>query len=226
MKRTALWVATILAGASSASAADLGVVYIPEPEGYIASDWTGFYAGIFGGYAGGNFEYNGTAGAGFPWIGSASGGLLGVQVGADYQINNFVIGGVADLAWTNLRGETIGAGALIKSSLQYTGSLRARAGVAVENALLYAHGGLAFGSTDTSADFNGPLPFHGNSRVGYTLGAGLEYKLTDQVSLFGEYAFTDLGDPVVFSNAPPAPAFDLHETLRYHSVKVGVNYRF
>lgn len=225
MKRTALFVAAILVS-TPAYAADLGEVYIPESEGYLASDWTGFYAGIFGGYAGGKFEYHGTAGAGFPWVGDASGGLLGVQVGADYQINNFVIGGIADLAWTNLRGETNGAGALIKSSLQYTGSLRARAGVAMNSALIYAHGGLAFGSTDTSADFNGPLPFHGNGRVGYTLGAGLEFKLTDQVSVFGEYAYTDLGNPIVFSNTPPAAAFDLHETLRYHSVKVGLNYRF
>jgi len=225
LKRNALLVAAILVS-TPAYAADLGVVYVPEPDGYIASDWTGFYAGIFGGYAGGTFEYHGSAGAGFPWVGSPSGGLLGVQLGADYQINNFVIGGIADLAWANLHGETNGAGALIKSTLHYTGSLRARAGVAMDNTLFYAHGGLAFGSTDTSADFNGPLPFHGNGRVGYTLGGGLEVKLTDQVSVFGEYAFTDLGNPIVFSNTPPAAAFDLRETLRYHSVKVGLNYRF
>lgn len=225
MKRYALLIAAVFA-TTPAYAADLGVVHIPEPEGYVASDWTGFYAGIFGGYSGGRFEYYGSAGAGFPWVGDASGGLLGVQVGADYQINNFVIGGIADLAWTNLHGETNGAGALIKSTLQYTGSLRARAGVAAESVLIYAHGGLAFGSTDTSADFNGPLPFHGNGRLGYTLGAGLEVKLTDQISMFGEYAFTDLGNPIVFSNTPPAAAFDLRETLRYHSVKVGLNYRF
>jgi outer membrane immunogenic protein len=220
-------ITTVALAAVSANASDLGVVNVPEPEGYISPEWSQFYAGIFGGYGGGTYEYVGTAGAGFPWIGNGTGALLGVQAGADYQMGNLVLGGVVDLAWSNLSANTNGGGATITSTLQYLGTVRARAGVAVDTALLYAHGGLAFGRTETSAaDAVGPIPFNDNDRLGYTVGAGVEVKMTDQISVFGEYAFTDLGNPIVFSNPPAGVPFDLNESLRFHSVKVGLNYRF
>jgi outer membrane immunogenic protein len=75
----------------------------------------------------------------------------------------------------------------------------------------------------------GGAPFpevHGNGRIGHTLCAGVEAKVSDNVSLLAEYSFTDLGDPIVFSNPPGFAAFDLRESMRFHTIKVGVNYRF
>ena len=66
--------------------------------------------------------------------------------------------------------------------------------------------------------FNGPM--------GYTLGAGVEAKVGDNVSRLAEYAFTDLGDPIVFSTPAGFAAFDLRESMRFHTIKMGVNYRF
>lgn len=219
---------------ATASAADL---YIQTDEALVIdapTDWTGFYAGIFGGVAPGRYEYNGTAGFGFPYIGDDTGGLVGIQAGANYQMGNLVLGGVVDIALTNLSGSTSSGPAInditISSSLRSVGSVRAKVGFAMDNILAYAHGGLAFGRTDTSAvttatgvPFSG---FHGNDRVGFTIGAGLEAKVTDNVSVFAEYAYTDLGSATVFTNPPGFAAFDLNETVRFQTVKAGINYHF
>ena len=193
-------------------------------------DWTAFYAGVFAGYAGGRSEYWGsTGGPTFPYIGEAAGGLIGFQLGADYQVESFVVGAVADLAWANLSSSATGGGAVFDSRLQYLGTVRARVGVANATLLGYVHGGLAYGSNTINATMAGGAPFpevHGNGRIGYTLGAGVEAKVSENISLLAEYSFTDLGDPIVFSNPPGFAAFDLRESMRFHTVKVGVNYRF
>src|SRR5690606_38078315 len=133
------------------------------------------------------YEYNGTAGFGFPYIGDATGGLVGIQAGANYQLGSLVLGGVVDIALTGLNGSTSSGPAInditISSVLKNVGSVRAKVGFATDDILAYAHGGLAFGHTDTSAvttatgvPFSG---FHGNDRVGFTLGAGLEIKVSE-----------------------------------------------
>lgn len=193
-------------------------------------DWTAFYAGVFAGYTGGRSEYWGsTGGPTFPYIGEAAGGLIGFQLGADYQVESFLLGAVADIAWANLGSSATGGGAVFDSRLQYLGTVRARVGVANETLLGYVHGGLAYGSNTINATMAGGAPFpevHGNGRIGYTLGAGVEAKVSDNVSLLAEYAFTDLGDPIVFSNPAGFAAFDLRESMRFHTIKMGVNYRF
>lgn len=193
------------------------------------ADWTAFYAGVFGGYTGGRSEYWGsTGGPTFPYVGDAAGGLVGFQLGADYQVESFVFGAAADIAWANLSSSATGGGAEFHSRLDYLGTVRARVGVANETLLGYVHGGLAYGSNTINARLGG-APFtevHGNSRIGYTLGAGVEAKVSDNISLLAEYSYTDLGDPIVFSNPPGSPAFDLRESMRFHTVKVGLNYRF
>lgn len=225
-------VCAICIAAVPASAADLILPAVGESDYAVvapASDWTAFYAGVFGGYTAGKSEYWGsTGGPTFPYIGDAAGGLIGFQLGADYQVESFVIGAVADIAWANLSSSATGGGATFDSRLNYLGTVRARVGVANESLLGYVHGGLAYGSNTIDARTgSGPMPeAHGNGRIGYTLGAGVEAKVSENISLLAEYSFTDLGDPVVFSNPPGFAAFDLREAMRFHTVKVGVNYRF
>ncbi|MDB5536842.1 MAG: porin family protein [Devosia sp.] len=221
---------TVDANAADLFAADDDVLVINSSS----TDWSGFYAGIFGGVAPGRYEYNGTAGFGFPYIGDDVGGLVGMQAGANYQMGNFVFGGVVDLALTSLEGSTSSGPAAnditISSSLKDLGSVRGKVGFAMSDVLAYVHGGLAFGQTRTSAvttatgvPFDG---FHGNDRIGFTIGAGVEVKVLENVSLFAEYAYTDLGTATVFTNPPGFAAFDLNETLRLQTVKAGANFHF
>ena len=212
----------------SAHAADLGVITQDAPAGYIASDWTGFYAGIFGGLSTGDTSLSAVA-AGVPTVGlfdlTGGGGLLGVQVGANYQMNQFVIGAVADFAVTNHHAGIGGAGlggATLDFRLNNLATVRARAGYAFDNLLAYVHGGVAFGQLDQDALLGAPVGASNLNRVGYTVGAGLEYALNESISIQAEYAYTDLGDKELFV----LPGGSINEAVSFHTIKAGVNFSF
>jgi outer membrane immunogenic protein len=93
--------------------------------------------------------------------------------------------------------------------------------------MVYATGGVAYGKVKTYVN----APFDEGSslsdtRVGYTVGAGAEYALTNNVTLKTEYLYTDLGklkfnvsddiDTVVHGAAKS----------QFHTVRVGLNYKF
>lgn len=217
-----------------AFAADFGTAATPATYSSATQNWTGFYAGIFGGVAAGDFDYS-LVPTGGPSVldlnVNGGGGLAGVAVGFDYQIDQFVIGAVADIAITNHAAEIgfgipgLGAGEL-NSTLQYLGTVRARGGVAFDNLLAYAHGGLAFGGTRQELTVGGAAvpgfdPENPN-RLGYTIGAGVEYKVSETISLQTEYAYTSFGDEDVYL----IPGGSVTESLAFHSVKAGVNFRF
>lgn len=218
---------------SGVAAADFGVMTQPAPMAYVAppADWTGFYAGVFGGVAGADFNLVpvGVPGAGFFTTGR--GAIGGIQVGADYQFDSFVVGAVADIAISGVEGvsETTVGGIVVsgyRSHLDYLGTLRARAGFTpTDNLLIYAHGGFAYGrSTPTFTVGGVDAPgFVATNRAGWTIGAGLEYAVTENISVQTEYAYTDLGNPTVTDATAPGQAT---ESLKLHTVKAGVNFRF
>lgn len=217
-----------------AFAAELGVVSQPAPIGFESpsQNWTGFYAGVFGGVAMGEFEYTATD----PAIGTVplfdvngGGGIAGLQVGADYQFDQFVVGAVADIALSNHRADLgIAAGGLagldLSTRLTHLGTVRARAGFAFDNLLAYAHGGAAFGGTEMAFSAGGAVLLEGESdRVGFTVGAGIEYAVTENISLQTEYAYTGFKEESVIDLAPGT---SFNEALSLHTVKAGVNFRF
>ena len=230
MKQALFAAVSVIAMAGTAAAADLPR-RMPAPE-YIAPafSWTGFYIGAFGAAAHGDAGYYSDIDDTFPYEGDSSGGLIGVQAGANYQVNNFVFGGVIDIALTNIEAGASGGGITINSEVNYLASLRAKAGYAADTFLAYVHGGAVVSETDTSATFDisgsDVGGFSGDTRLGFTVGAGLEVKAADNISLFAEYAYTDLGDNVVFTNPPGAADFELEEKIRFHTVKAGVNFHF
>jgi len=208
-------------------AADLGAPYSATPVAYqTPTAWTGFYAGVFAGLGGGDVTWT-EPGAPAAATTTSRGGLAGVRVGADYQFDKFVVGAVADIAVTNIEGRYEFGGGGVSSKLDYLGTVRARAGVAAtDNVLIYAHGGLAYGRTTPSLIGAGaPTNFvQSANRVGYTIGAGVEYAVTDKITLQTEYAYTDLGTSNI-ANMAVAPT-ELNETFKFHTVTAGVNFRF
>lgn len=230
MKKIAILAAAAMMS-TSAFAADLGVISQPAPVGFEpVNNWTGFYAGVFGGVGAADFELTpvGVPGAGF--LSTGRGALGGVQVGYDYQIDSFVLGAVADIALSGVEGRaSIGGGLGFEytSRLEYLGTVRARAGfLPTDDLLVYAHGGFAYGRSNPTLSLGGvPAPgFVATNRTGWTIGAGVEYAVTENISLQTEYAYTDLGAPTV-SDAALLPA-SATESLKLHTVKAGVNFRF
>ncbi|MGV3649816.1 MAG: outer membrane protein [Devosia sp.] len=195
--------------ASPALAADLSIPYTPAPVVPVAmpaSDWSGFYAGIHAGYGWGSTEVDEDF--------DASGWLAGGQIGFRQQMDVFVLGLQTDLSIANLSVDDDVA------SADWYGSTTIRAGVAATDAVLvYALGGIAYAGM-TAVD-----PFDSaeisNTHIGWTAGVGAEVALTDNISVFGEYAYSALGEQTyAFDAGDSDVSFDAH------MVKAGLNFSF
>lgn len=147
---------------------------------------------------------------------SKDGVNFGGQIGYDFKLTPSVVAGV-EVALTGRTGESfIDDGTTVYRLTQgRTISTTARLGVLTDpQGLLYARGGYS------NARFNlddGGLTLSGN-RDGWTLGAGYERALTQNVSARLEYGYSDFGRDRLTAAA------DLK--YRRHAVTAGVNLRF
>jgi outer membrane immunogenic protein len=220
--------------ALSANAADLSA-----PGGYKdytpAAVWSGFYAGVNLGYGWGpsgqlacgtDCATNNGITNNTPFGGVSPGGWLGGgQLGYNWQGFNspFVLGVETDIQASTILGQGSDVdGNAYKSRLQALGTVRGRAGYAMDRSLVYFTGGLAYGSVDNEANPAG-LAYANNASAivtGYVLGGGVEYKVKRDLSVKVEYQYINLG-----KNEPDyaASGGTVHEDT-YNTVRVGLNY--
>ncbi|HEV7252603.1 MAG TPA: outer membrane protein [Mesorhizobium sp.] len=183
---TALGLIALL-GAAPAFAADM-IEAVPEPAPVIIEEapitgWSGAYLGVQGGYG---FNESDVEGAGEEI--DADGAVGGVFGGFNAQTGQFVYGVEGDVGYSGAEGETDGNEIGTQDGVE--GALRARLGYAItDNVLIYgAAGGAAKQMTvaeGAESDKKGML--------GYTVGAGTDVKITDQIFARGEYRFNDYG---------------------------------
>ncbi len=108
----------------------------------------------------------------------------GVHVGYNFQNGKMVYGLEGDFSWT--AGKETYFGDVIQHN--YLASIRGRFGYALDNTLLYATGGIAWTEFEVKGE-NPDFDF-----TGYVLGAGVEHKVSNNLSLKGEvlhYRFDD-----------------------------------
>ncbi len=213
-----LAVSTLTLVSATAFAADLPsrrvpAAYAPAPVPVFT--WTGFYVGA---HVGGEFGSTATASSSL-----VTGGVLdGVSakrsgfIGGGYTGYLFSTQSVPLLSALNglgggggvfgLEGDFDGstgrssvllpnAGVLATTRDTIQGSVRGRLGLAFNRTLVYATGGAAFGGLENNY-FNsatGTADNASRSRVGYTVGGGIEYALINNFSVRVEYRFTDFG---------------------------------
>ena len=92
--------------------------------------------------------------------------------------------------------------------------------------MVYATGGFAFAGVSDNNNFNivNPLFLAGDDSVsGWTLGAGVEYAFTNNLTTRIEYRYTsyDNSGTNLFDKS-----FDRGHDLDFHTVRVGVSYKF
>ncbi len=223
MMKKILTAALLASVASSAFAADLPSRKGPPPAPMYAPpvfSWTGFYVGVNGGYGTGNFDnLGGTV------FGDPSGGLVGGTVGYNYQINQFVVGLEGDLDWADIeKSQTFLNGSNGKATLDSLGHVLGRLGFAYDRALFYVAGGYAGG--DVHGTFNDvPLGLAlSNSawQSGYAVGAGIEYAVTNNISVKAQYLYSQLGDTTYFGGTPDS----VKTGLAVNTFTTGINYKF
>jgi outer membrane immunogenic protein len=134
------------------------------------------------------------------------GGFVGgAQVGYNYQIGSFVVGLEVDIQYADFGGEDIvlSDGSVVDfNNSDWFGTVRARAGVAFDRALIYATGGFAFADDAT----------------GWTVGGGLEYAFTDNLSAKVEGLYVNLDQDDNF--------LGIDNDAEFGVVRAGLNFRF
>ena len=206
MKKILLSSVALLGLATGAVAADLPSRRAPAPIIAAAPlfTWTGFYVGVNAGYGWSNDDFDSVDLADEDDDGGFVGGA---QVGYNYQIGSFVVGLEGDIQYADFGSEgafigTDGATYDLDRS-DWFGTVRARAGVAFDRALIYATGGFAFAD-----DANG-----------WTVGGGVEYAFTNNLSLKVEGLYVSLDADNEFD-------FDFDNDVDFGVVRAGLNYRF
>ncbi|MCK0197066.1 porin family protein [Ancylobacter sp. 6x-1] len=211
-----LTLATIAAALMTmpAYAADLSMPVKAPPvvEPAPAFSWTGFYLGANAGYGWGSAKFNSGVD-----LDGMDGGLVGGQIGYNLQYGQVVFGVETDLQYADMKDRfTFASGSSVSSELRYFGTVRARVGYAFDRILPYVTGGFAYGSNKVNLDYSTPVS-EKNTQTGYTIGAGVEYAFTSNLSAKVEYLWTDLGDDTYAGRKVD---------VDFNTVRAGINYRF
>ena len=225
MKRQALLLSTLLLLPASAQAADLGwnaganPIYSAAP----ASGWTGFYAGVSGGYGFGTLTREPTAGG--PRTENGTGGFaLGAQGGYNLDLGGFVLGVETDLQWANVGySENLPGVGTLKAGTDLFGTIRGRAGASFGAVMPYVTGGFAAGRGSVSVtDAANVVTSQNATHMGWTIGAGLEAQATSNLSIKAEYLYVDLGTQTYAG----LPGGSVDATQRFSVLRAGLNYKF
>ena len=189
---------------------------------------------------------------------TSSGFFGGGQIGYNYQFeNSWVIGVEADFEWSGIEGELSGNANLLLdddliggvnfsagSEVEWFGTIRARLGYAWDRVFLYGTGGAAYGKVKSHGSitvFDGI----GNSenlsasksdtQWGWTVGAGLEYAITDHWTFKTEYLYVDLGKQNLFKSQDEffngdddyiIVGSNIDVETKFHTIKAGLNYKW
>ena len=225
-----------------------------------AYNWTGFYIGGNAGYGWGQNRDTATP---LPF-GNApafnaqiltttmkpTGGLIGPQAGYNYQWTQWIFGVETDLDYAGLNDSKqggplssivpgtplIGSFHNVSQNIDVLGTLRLRAGYALDHLLIFGTGGLGFGHVKDNA-FTQLLAIPTTQfatstsswKAGWAAGAGAEYAFADNLSVKVEYLHFDLGDETITASPRAAnPPFTVQDRIGTSGnvLRIGLNYRF
>lgn len=238
--RLPIWSIGLLAASSlSISAADLPsrTIAPTAPITKPAFTWTGFYIGA---NLGGAFGYAKNA----VWyqgqhLGKATFNSAGVvgggHIGYNYQMGAMVLGGEADLLYNGISSrkvwisDTSAASGTLKNELGWQGSIRARAGYAVERTLYFLTAGVAIASPEivlsgSNAAIGGMTATSSATRAGFTVGAGIDHAFTDNWIGKLEYRYSDFGTKTIAGANSVNGA--IKNSAQVNTITAGISYKF
>jgi opacity protein-like surface antigen len=250
-----------------ATAADIGTAYLRGSESAAvpiaavprAWSWTGFYLGGQVGGAAGSATFADPAGPSiFGDDVTTPGFLAGGEIGYNWQLpnSNWVLGVDAAANWlaadgtnTCLASSGLFVSANCRAQPDMTGELAARVGWSYgyfSHSLLYIKGGAAFVrnrvdiATNATGDFAGLNPLTTSSsftKVGWTVGTGVEHAITPAWSVKLEYDYISVGGETVATPPgllQPIPGVGLYDltpagttrvTQNIQQAALGLNYK-
>ena len=165
---------------------------------------------IGGAHVGYNYQTRGMPGFGNLSAVSAVFGVEGDVDGSSAQAN-YSLGGISASSSPNIQG-----------------SIRGRVGLAMDRVLFYATGGAAFGGFTNNYvnTLNGLTDSFSKTRVGYTVGGGVEYAFTNNWSVRVEYRYTDYGHMTDNLINSTGGGVNVHQRDAENRVQAGFSYKF
>jgi outer membrane immunogenic protein len=228
----------------SAMAADMAPRYTkaPAPVPVMAYSWTGCYIGVEGGGAWGRSRHDG-----FPPgptqltpTFDVSGGLAGGEAGCNYQFSPSWAAGVeGDISWIDKKGSSFDTGPGGNPTFQSTtrehwiSTIRGRVGPTWDRVWVYGTGGFAAAAVEANVAIPGLRTYSETvTHYGWTAGVGIEYAITNNWTIKGEYLYVKLDNKAfLFGNDPVIGPAGLNAqrsgvNLNDNIVRVGLNYKF
>jgi outer membrane immunogenic protein len=210
-----------VSAAATAIATAAEMAYKAPRGAFVAPySWNGIYGGLSGGYGWGKTRGNFLP-AGFGPSLDLEGGLVGGQIGYNYQIGNWVLGFEIDYQWTHIHAAATVAGTVAEGEIRSFGTARGRIGAAWDRFLLFGTGGGAWGRG--IAVVPGFVKDAAN-HTGWTVGGGLEFGLTPNLSAKAEYLYVRFNTQDYFISQGCTGACEIGAGVNV--VRAGLNYRF
>jgi len=174
----------------------------------------------------------------------------GFYAGYNFDIgNDLILGLETDFVWGNVEDNTGYQTVNIDPSLdvvgrigvkqKWAGATRVRAGYAMDRFLPYVAAGVAYTKLEGRINGWGEDPATGNkiadsdvfgkdheTFTGWTLGAGADYAMTDNVLLRLEYRYADYGKKTWREDIGGGDAASLRIDHTAHDLRVGIAYKF
>jgi outer membrane immunogenic protein len=197
-------------GMAPALAADLPAQTYSKTPVWIpaAYDWSGFYLGINGGGGSSRECWTINSSAGVPvtpnseGCHSATGGLVGGQMGYRWQSSGWVFGVELQGDWATLSGSNPSLTAIVpytnQTKIDAIGMFTGQVGYAFNTVLLYVKGGAAFADDRFSSFFTGGggvFNTDHQTRAGGVVGTGVEFSFVPDWSVAFEYDHLFMGNP-------------------------------
>lgn len=212
-----------------ATAADFPVKAPIHPA---AATWSGFYLGIQGGGGWGSTRHTNSLNGATSGTVDINGGLFGATYGYNWQSGSWVFGLEGDISWSGIRAtfNDTGSGfcgpapAICLTDLRWFGTGRARLGYALGHHLVYATGGVAYGSVRATLLNAICCNSETHTRVGYAVGGGFETAFNTNWSVKLEYLYMNFGTKANYTATIAGIAENVF--LDSHVVRAGLNYRF
>jgi outer membrane immunogenic protein len=257
MKKTLLLLALFSAAVGSAQAADMPV----KAPVYVAPfTWTGIYLGINAGYGNGTSDGTqycttptGIVGGPGCWVPhgsdiSPSGGFVGGQLGANYQVGMFVLGIETDIQVSHINGSStttdpccipgpfFSTGVLTRAqNLDWFGTVRGRLGLAIwDRTLIYGTGGVMYGEEVLNSNLVYPAVGYqaqtSGTHSGWVGGGGIEYAFTNKLSAKVEGLYYNMGTQTIATGFTSGVNTGFTDTTSFTYkgalVRLGANLKF
>lgn len=199
MKGGLLVAGVLLAATANGFAADIAAPVYKAPLVATIYDWSGFYLGLQGGWSGATFDhtfniaghYNLNSGDTLDY--GKSGGLLGGQIGYNWQAAQWVFGVEGSLAKTWLQRDQVSpffpATDTWRSEVEWIGTVTGRIGYAWNNVLGYAKGGWAIARLNDHVQDLADFVDVSRTRSGWTVGGGIEWAFAPNWTFGVEYNY-------------------------------------